>query len=83
MRTSEVPTCCCLECGHEFNRASDVVTDNMPAPGDVSVCIECGSIAVFRDDLTLRCITEREILALPLGEISKLQAARTAVLVRK
>lgn len=78
-----MPKTRCLECGHDFDRASDVIAKNKPTPGDVSLCIECANIAMFDDDLTLRSITEREIARLPLLILSQMQAARAAVLLNK
>lgn len=31
-----------------------------PAPGDVSICIQCGNIAAFAEDLSIRALTDEE-----------------------
>lgn len=32
-----------------------------PEPGDISVCINCGHIMAFADDLKLRSLTDQEM----------------------
>ena len=51
--TTMTPASACLNCGAEHDRASG--NDGAsPAPGDWSICVECGGLSVFADDLTLR-----------------------------
>lgn len=55
----------CSICGYDLDGASQVNGDNMPKPGDVSICISCANIAIFDDDLKLRqpdLDEERELL---------------------
>lgn len=80
MKTTKVPEVSCVECGHPFDLATDIATDATPAPGDVSLCIECGNVAMFADDLTLRPISEDEIERMPLDHLSSLQRARKAIM---
>lgn len=58
----------CLICNHQLDGATQVNGDEEPKLGDVSICIECGNIALFDDNLGLRQPTieeEREILKDP------------------
>lgn len=50
----------CLYCGHTFDKHDDLKTERKPELGDFSVCIECGSVHVFNDNLTIRKTTSEE-----------------------
>lgn len=52
----------CSICHHELSGATQINGIDKPKPGDVSLCIECGNIAIFCDDLQLRQATKEEIL---------------------
>jgi hypothetical protein len=36
-----------------------------PAPGDVTICVYCGSLNCFKDDLQLRTMTFKQRIELP------------------
>ena len=59
---SIVPACACLCCGKMLDRADSMVHDNAPKPGDFSLCLECGHLMAFADDLTLRKLTDAEMV---------------------
>lgn len=65
-KESPLPKFNCLACGYAADLASGVVdkqartAEIKPTPGDLSVCIKCGHLAVFKDDLTLRPLTAKE-----------------------
>jgi hypothetical protein len=55
----------CTACGVVLDCASIVHQGNstqpaMPKPGNITICIKCGHIMGFRDDLTLRDLTDEE-----------------------
>jgi hypothetical protein len=53
----------CLGCGRKIDGATYVgEEDQAPDPGDVTVCIYCGHIQAFDDDLKLRELTPVEQL---------------------
>lgn len=69
----ELPESKCPDCGYTANAATNLEDEEqMPEPGDCSLCIKCAGIAVFNDDLMLRSPTEEELLNLP-SEISAVQ----------
>lgn len=47
------------ECGKQLDACSG---DNRPSPGDATLCIDCGSLNFFGDDLRLRKPTDEEML---------------------
>jgi hypothetical protein len=53
-RTTRLPAALCLHCRQPLDAATDAVGDNRPSPGDATICMYCGTIAVFADDMTLR-----------------------------
>jgi hypothetical protein len=55
-----VPKSVCPICFTALDAASGVGGDLVPSEGDVTVCLECGNIAVFTVDLRLRVPTEEE-----------------------
>lgn len=53
----------CLSCGYKIDAATSVgSTTRKPKPGDFNVCISCGHIAAFADDLSLRELTDAEMV---------------------
>lgn len=50
----------CSICHHQLDGATQINGINKPKPGDVSLCIECGNIAIFGNDLELRQPTSEE-----------------------
>lgn len=50
----------CLKCGKLLDGCSAVENEAKPKKGDFSICIKCGNIAVFDNDLKLRKPTKKE-----------------------
>lgn len=75
--TVRTPLTRCENCGHSLNAATDTeALPSVPAEGDISICIECMAVSVFRADLSLRQITDREWLDLTLEERTAVQRAQ-------
>lgn len=72
---TEVPESTCCECGHRFTHASGPCK---PSPGDYTLCIECTSLNIFADDLTVRRPTIEEYCTAAAS--SELQALRRVML---
>ena len=65
MKTTRTPLNRCLECGYIIDAATetpDNPTERPPRPGDIAVCIACGCVHLFADDLTLRKPNDEEWL---------------------
>ena len=43
----------CPECGKLTDSATDMQGNAQPSGGDLSICIGCGTINLFDDDLTI------------------------------
>ena len=50
----------CLHCGRVLYGATGIDGDSSPMPGDIIVCIYCGHIQAFADDLSFRDLTDAE-----------------------
>jgi hypothetical protein len=67
----------CLNCRTLLDGATGVDTRNRPSPGSVTVCIYCGHISVFANDLSLREPTGEEMREIAGNEtILAIQRAR-------
>lgn len=57
----DLPVTHCPHCGHKHDAATNLEAPRAPGQGDVSICLECGGIAVFdADPLRLRLPTPDE-----------------------
>jgi hypothetical protein len=68
----------CLKCGSELDDFMPIKVGMLPKEGDVSVCLYCGSIAIYTGNLDLREATEKE-----MAEAEKLRDLRLALIVIK
>jgi ribosomal protein L40E len=51
----------CPKCDYKMDRASHLTVDDIsPKGGDCSVCLRCGAVLMFNDDLSLREPTAKE-----------------------
>jgi hypothetical protein len=82
----DMPPSACTNCGHVMDVASSVSendNDNNPQPeaGAFTICITCGHIMAFADDLMLRDLTDEEIVMVAGDKrIIAVQQARAHVL---
>jgi hypothetical protein len=56
--TKGLPVCKCVDCGKIIDTATGA---GQPNPGDVAICIQCGHIAIFANDLSLHEPNDSEI----------------------
>jgi len=62
-----VPLSACTDCGHQMDAANCVSEDehgrdHKPGPGAITICIRCGHIMAYTDSLTLRDLTNDEMV---------------------
>jgi hypothetical protein len=50
----------CTSCGKRLDAASHLDGKSVPVPGDATVCIECGHVMVFGENMRLRDPTPQE-----------------------
>ena len=51
----------CTACGKTLDSAACVGEDAMPTEGDITLCIGCGHLMAFDQDLKLRELTAQEM----------------------
>jgi len=74
----------CPNCGKELNSACGLDSEDGPSPGDFTVCIGCGYILAFTEDLGVRELTgEEAIEAAGREEIVEFNRIREGVLGKK
>jgi len=56
----EVPTSKCPSCDAPLDGATDAYGEETPSPGDISICLYCGHLMAFADDMTTRDLTDAE-----------------------
>ena len=52
----------CLACGYEADAASCVGSDDRPAPGDATLCLNCGHLMIFDGSLRFREPSKAELV---------------------
>jgi hypothetical protein len=57
----KIPQSFCPACDYRMEMADNVHGGGAPDPGDCSVCLNCGQLLIFTDDLTLRVMTAAEV----------------------
>jgi len=50
----------CIDCKKIIDGASCVNEESKPSPGDITICLYCGAVMAFNDDLLLRSLTDDE-----------------------
>lgn len=62
MRSARLAEDHCLNCGKQIDAASSYGDDARdPRAGDITICIECGHIMAFGDDLKVRALNDQEM----------------------
>jgi hypothetical protein len=80
MKDYPIPTCFCLKCGHTFDRSSNLTGKGKPDPGDLTLCIGCGSLLKFNADMSVRLIDEEaELRNMPAKQFVFVIKARLAI----
>jgi hypothetical protein len=81
----KVPVSVCLGCGKRMDGATAIDHRKAPAPGNITICIGCGHIMAFGDDMRLRALTDAEMIEIA-GDprvVAVQRARRDAELLRK
>lgn len=67
----------CLNCKRALDAATAVFGEHRPTPGDYTICVYCGHLMVFAEQLALREPTHDEMIAMAGNrEILAMQRAR-------
>ena len=77
-----VPEATCLNCGKAMDAAEATGGGRAPEPNDLSLCIYCGHLQAYGDDMKFRQLTGAEIVEIA-GAPELLMAQRFAAGFRK
>lgn len=82
----KIPKDQCPECGYVIDSTSEAYNYGgaRPQSGDISMCLSCGYLSVFNEDLTRRRPTKEEAESIQRApEVKKAQRARDMVVGNK
>lgn len=81
---ARIPEGECTSCGGKLDAASNFKEGETPRPNDISICINCGHFAAFSDDLSLRELTDKEVIEIAgMPELVKMNNARAEMVRRR
>lgn len=73
----------CPHCGYFFDSATHPKDGSLrPEPGDLSMCLSCGGMLTFTDDMALRAASDEEVESLDSDTkqlVQKMKLARAQV----
>jgi hypothetical protein len=73
----------CPACGNQLDACFGVEHDEIPKPGDLTICAYCAEPLVFTRDLRLRCVTPEPRAELDGGLVVRLDAVRAIVRAKR
>ena len=80
---NRMPTSHCPNCGKKIDAASGVEDEHaIPEPGDVSICIKCGTFLEFNEDLTVKEATTNTLREVPDEAMAQLLHIRRVIEAR-
>lgn len=76
-----LPMCQCVVCGYQFDCATkaDREQEQRPRPGDFSLCMKCGEVYVFNEDMTVRIPSISDMMKLDQEESNTLTKTQTKI----
>jgi hypothetical protein len=62
--TTRTPLNHCLDCGSAIDAGTpaDPNDPSIPSPGDIAICLHCAHVMLYADDLTVRALTDAEVV---------------------
>ncbi|HET8688702.1 MAG TPA: hypothetical protein VFM18_18965 [Methanosarcina sp.] len=66
--TSHLPESICPTCKYIMDAATSVGEKATPSPGDISLCMGCGELLEFNDDLILVKASESVLQDMPIEQ---------------
>jgi hypothetical protein len=73
--TTHLPESRCTRCRHKLSAVTGVAHNDLPRPGDLTICFHCGHAMFLTDDFTVRDPSPDELRQLRADpDIQRLQA---------
>jgi hypothetical protein len=80
VRTTRIASLKCLDCGKDVDAATDPAGGAIPGPGDATICLYCGHIMIYTDQLTFRNPNDAEMYEIAGDKrILSIQQARNPI----
>lgn len=79
MKTTSTAAGTCPRCGYKFDHATGVAHDNLPKPGDFSLCLRCGQVLRFEAGLVAVIALDRELEELAPEQRALIRRAQRAI----
>lgn len=74
----------CLSCGAVLDAATGIGNKAKPRAGAITLCVKCGHLMAYAWDLSLRALTDKEIVDIAGDErVLAIQRARAAYIAVK
>jgi hypothetical protein len=82
--TEEIAVTKCWMCGYEYDRVTGLTEPDKPArDGDITICINCGAIAIFSAEKRgLREPELKELLSFPEDDRRRIEAIQLHIRLR-
>ena len=78
---SRTPLTSCPVCGKPIDGAMmHDLSDSVPSEGDISICLGCLAVNIYRADQTIRAMTDHEWLDISLEHRTEIQHAQDRIL---
>jgi len=77
--TSQLEKDTCPACGYTLDAATGVQGNEIPGPGDISICINCASVLEFGPTLKLKLFSELELKKLSKEELDDISFAQSFI----
>lgn len=82
MKGMEIKPCLCPNCGYMMDTARELVDANsfkgstethQPTPGDITICLKCQTVNVFKEDHTVEILPQEDWEKLSEGYRNQIQ----------
>lgn len=81
-RPHVIPINLCPSCGARFSRASGLNHMSAPKPGDVTICISCGTVLCFDETLRTKLAKGDDLADLEPEQVDLIQRAQALIRAR-
>jgi len=71
----------CNVCGYEMDAATETNGNGRPQPGDFSLCLKCGELYVFDEQMKIQEPTIAQLTVVPIETAAEIR--RTQRMIRK
>ena len=72
-----MPVLKCLLCNHTLDAATRIDDCCSPKPGDLSVCVSCGNVLMFCEDLSVQVATKEDLAKLDAPTLRMVKTLRS------